>query len=602
MIRLHKPFYRFHLAPEFQLSGKLLLLSALVGVISGLGAVLFFYLMAWGDYFFMNLLVGYEPPLAGGEQFAIGGAPGHPPIRWLFLIVPAIGALLSGIIVYSLAPETEGDGTDAVIDAFHNKRGIIRFRVPFIKMISSIFTISSGGSAGREGPIMQIGAGFGSFLATKLKLRDEDRRLLLIAGTSAGMGAIFRSPLGGAVVGAEVLYHDDFEAQGLVPSLISSIIAYSTFCSVYGWGPLFRMPALFFHSPTDLLFYAVFGIILAVVGRIYIKTYFSVKEWFSRYRGPKVLKPAIGGLIVGAIGLFYPQVLGMGYGWIQQALDGKMLLSTMVAVALLKMFTTSVTINSGGSGGVFAPSLVIGGLLGGAFGQYVDAHFPGLVTHPAAFVVVGMGGFFAGVAKVPIASIIMVSEMTQGYGLLVPMMLVAAIAYLLTRHRSIYEKQVETKKDSPAHFGDFTINILEELKVKDAMVRRRQIPRIPYNAPLKQWQDILANSQDLYFPVVNEKDEIIGVISFRNIRSILFEEELHEMVIAADLMTDLVTVTPQESLYSALEKFIKSDYGTLLVVDEKDPNKIVGLLRHEDLISAYNREVLRRRLEGPSAK
>ena len=599
MIRLQKPFYRLHLAPEFQLSGKLLLLSAVVGVIAGLGAVVFFYLMAWGDFLFMNRIVGYTPPLAGGEQFAVGGPPVHPTFRWLFLIVPALGALVSGLIVYGMAPEAEGDGTDAVIETFHQKRGIIRFRVPFIKMISAIFTISSGGSAGREGPIMQIGAGFGSYLATKLRLSDEDRRLLLIAGTSAGMGAIFRSPLGGAVVGAEVLYQDDFEAQGLVPSLISSIIAYSTFCSVYGWGPLFKMPALFFHTPSDLLFYAIFGLVLAVVGRLYIRIYLRVRDWFSRYRWPRVTKPAVGGLIVGAIGLLYPQVLGMGYGWIQQALDGKMIISTMLIVALLKMFTTSVTIHSGGSGGVFAPSLVIGGLLGGAFGQYIDAHFPGLVTQPAAFVVVGMGGFFAGVAKVPIASIIMVSEMTQGYGLLVPMMLVAAIAYLLTRKRSIYLKQVETKRNSPAHFGDFTINILEELQVKDAMVRRRQIPRIPYHAPLRQWQDILANSQDLYFPVVNEKDEIIGVISFRNIRSILFEEELHGMIIAADLMTDLVTVTPNESLYSALEKFIKSDYGTLLVVDEKDPNRVIGLLRHEDVISAYNKEVLRRKLEGP---
>ncbi len=596
MIKLQKPFYRFRLAPEFTLSGKLLLLSGAVGIMAGLGAVLFFYLMSWGDYFFMTRLIGYVPPLAGGEDFSVGGPPTHGLIRWLFLLVPAVGGLVSGLIVYRFAPEAEGDGTDAVTEAFHQKRGIIRPHVPFVEMISSIITISSGGSAGREGPIMQIGAGFGSYLATKLKLSDEDRRILLIAGTSGGIGAIFRSPLGGAIFGAEVLYHDDFEAQGIVPSLISSIVAYSIFCSVFGWGVLFEMPTYFFHTPMDLLFYGVFGVVLALAGRLYIKIYFSVYRWFKELRIRRALKPALGGLLVGIIGFFYPQVLGMGYGWVQKAINGEMLLTTMLIVAILKMVTTSFTINSGGSGGVFAPSLFIGGLLGGAFGGLAAHYFPGMVSQPSAFVVVGMGGFFAGVAKVPMASLIMVSEMTRGYGLLVPMMLVAAVTYLLTRHRSIYAKQVETKKDSPAHFGDFTINILEDLRVKDAMVRRRNIARIPYNAPLKQWQHLLANSQELYFPVVDEKDRIIGVISFRNIRSILFEEELHDMILAADLMTDLVTVKPNDSLSTALEKFIQSDYGTLLVVDEKDPNRVVGLLSHEDLISAYNKEILRRKL------
>jgi CIC family chloride channel protein len=598
MIRFKKPFYRIYLAPEFQLSGRLLLLSVAVGVAAGLGAILFFYLMSWGDYLFMNRIIGYLPPVAGGEDFAVGGPPSHPPIRWLFLIVPALGGLLSGLIVYNLAPEAEGDGTDAVAEAFHHRRGIIRFRVPFIKMISSIITISSGGSAGREGPIMQIGAGFGSYLASKLKLSDEDRRILLIAGTSGGIGAIFRSPLGGAIFGAEVLYHDDFEAQGLVPSLVSSIVAYSIFCSVFGWGALFEMPDYFFHTPMDLIFYAIFGVLIALAGRLYIWIYFRIHEAFKQLKMNRFLKPALGGLLVGAIGFFYPQVLGMGYGWVQQALHAQMLWKTMLIIAFLKMIATSLTINSGGSGGVFAPSLFIGGLLGGAFGQLAAHFFPGMVSQPTAFVVVGMGGFFAGVAKVPIASLVMVSEMTRGYGLLVPMMLVAAIAYLLTRHKSIYAKQVETKKDSPAHFGDFTINVLEELKVADAMVRRRNLPRIPYNAPLKQWQDILANSQDLYFPVVNQADEIVGVISFRNIRTILFEDDLHDMILAADLMTELVTVKPGDSLYTALEKFIESDYGTLLVVDEKDPNRVVGLLRHEDVISAYNREVLKRKFGG----
>ena len=442
---------------------------------------------------------------------------------------------------------------------------------------------------------MQIGAGFGSFLANKLKLSDEDRRILLIAGTSAGIGAIFRSPLGGAIFGAEVLYHDDFEAQGIVPSLISSIVAYSIFCYVFGWGALFRMPEFYFHTPLSLLFYVVFGIIIALLGRFYIYIYFFIQKLFQRLPIPRIYKPAGGGLLVGIVGFFYPQILGMGYGWVQKALDGEMIISTMVIIAFLKIFTTSFTINSGGSGGVFAPSLFIGGLFGGAFGHLAATLFPNIITNPSAFILVGMGGFFAGVAKVPIASLIMVSEMTHSYGLLVPMMLVAAIAYLLTRHKSIYAKQVETKKDSPAHVGDFTIDVLEDLKVADIMVPSKNLPHIRFSAPLKQWQSALANEKELYFPVVDQDDKIIGIISFKNIRSILFEDDLHEMILAADLMTELVTVHPDDSLFSALEKFIQTDYGTLLVVDEKNPDKVLGLLSHEDLISAYNREIVRRK-------
>jgi len=597
MIKLQKPFYRIHLTPDFQLSSKLLLLSVVVGIVSGFGAVLFFYLMAWGDHLLMTLPVGYVPPLAAGEEFEVAHQSDHNFIRWLILIVPAIGGLISGLIVYWLAPEAEGDGTDAVAEAFHQKRGIIRLRVPFVKMISSILTISSGGSAGREGPIMQIGAGFGSFLANKLKLSDEDRRILLIAGTSGGVGSIFRSPLGGAIFGAEVLYHDDFEAQGIVPSLISSIVAYSIFCSVFGWGAMFRMPEFFFHTPLILVFYAIFGIIIAFLGRFYISIFFLIQNFFKKWKIPRAYKPAFGGLLVGMVGFFYPQVLGMGYGWVQKALDGEMILSTMLIVAFLKIFTTSFTINSGGSGGVFAPSLFIGGLFGGVFGQIAANLFPDIITNPSAFILVGMGGFFAGVAKVPIASLIMVSEMTRSYGLLVPMMLVAAIAYLLTRHKSIYAKQVETKKESPAHIGDFTIDVLEGLNVSDIMTPNTDVVRIPNSAPLKNLQQTIANEQELYFPVVNQADEIIGIISLRNIRTILFEKELHDMILAADLMTDLVTVTSDNSLFEALDKFITSDYGTLLVVDQTDKNKVVGLISHEDLISAYNREVLRRKFK-----
>jgi CIC family chloride channel protein len=259
------------------------------------------------------------------------------------------------------------------------------------------------------------------------------------------------------------------------------------------------------------------------------------------------------------------------------------------------MLATSLTISSGGSGGVFAPSLFIGGMLGGAFGLISHHLFPNIVTQPNAFVVVGMGAFFAGVANVPISALIMVCEMTGGYGLLVPMMLVSAIAFLFGRRWTIYEKQVRIQKDSQAHMGDFTVNILEEISVADAFTPQEDIPTVNMDTPVKSLLPVISERPETYFPVINETQELKGIISLRSIRTILFEEGLHELVIAADLMTRLVVVTPDEDLYSANLKFIDSDYGMLPVVDPEKPNRVLGFLTHENLIGAYNREMVKRK-------
>jgi len=584
---------------ELRLSGKWMLISIAIGVVAGLGAVLFFLLLESSNILFMNLLCGYVPPSPGGEEMSA-------PIvgefrRWMFLIVPALGGLLAGLLVYTLAPEAEGHGTDAVIDSFHNQRGVIRKRVPLIKTISSVLTIGSGGSAGREGPIAQIGAGFGSYLAAKLKLSSQERRLMVLAGAAGGIGSIFRTPLGGAVFGVEVLYREDIEAGGLIPSVISSIVAYSIFSSFHGWGRLFTSVQYQFTHPVELIFYAMLGVFCAVMGGLYVKIFYGLRDLFHRIPIKSHFKPAVGGLLLGVLAFFFPQILGMGYGWVQQAIDGKLTVQLLLTLGLLKMVATGFTISSGGSGGVFAPSLFIGGMLGGAFGLISHTLFPTVITQPEAFVLVGMGAFFAGVANVPISAIFMVCEMTGGYGLLVPMMLVAATAFLFGRKWTIYEKQVRTQKGSPAHMGDFTVNILEEIRVQDAYTPQEDIPKVYEQTPVKSLLNLISQRPETYFPVFNEAQELKGVISLRNIRTILFEEGLHELVIAADLMTKLVMVTPDEDLYSANQKFIESDYGMIPVVEPENRNRVLGFLTHEDLIAAYNKEMVRRKFPGEEA-
>ncbi len=584
-------FNRYAINP----SGRLFFSSILVGIVSGIGAIIFFTLLSQLTNFCFHDLANYYPPEAAGEisgQHSEGGFI-H---RWILLIAPAIGGLISGFLVFTYAPEAEGHGTDAVIEAFHHKKGAIRKRVPLIKTISSIITIGTGGSAGREGPIAQIGAGFGSYLGSILKFSDDEKRILLIAGTAGGIGSIFRSPLGGALFAIEVLYKRDFESKALIPALVSSIVAFSIYSSHFGWGMLFKTPQFVFKNPVELLFYTVLGLVCAYVGLFYIKIFYGLRDKFFRNIPvwPQI-RPAIGGLLIGLLGYFAPHILSSGYGYLQQAMNGSLTIQFMLLAALLKIFATSFTISSGGSGGVFAPSLFVGGMLGGAFGQAAYLLFPDLISNPNAFVLVGMGTFFAGAAKVPISSMIMVSEMTGGYQLLVPMMLSSATAFVVAPRTTLYEKQVNKMADSPAHMGDFTIDVLDTLQVDQAYQKTNSVPILEVSTPLTKFQHIVSHGEDSYFPVIDKNKNIVGIISLRNARSILFEDSMCDLLIAQDLMSPPVTVTPAESLRSALKKFIEFKYGQIPVVDMRDEKKIIGMLNHEDVILAYNREVMKRK-------
>lgn len=576
-------------------TGRLFIASLIIGIVAGIGAILFFEALNWVSHHVLHLGANYFAPEPMGEATShepTGGA-----IRWwVLLLAPTIGGLISGILVFTWAPEAEGHGTDAMIEAFHHKRGFIRKRVPIIKAISSIITIGTGGSAGREGPIAQIGAGFGSYLANILKMSDDERRTLLLAGAAGGIGAIFRSPLGGALFTVEVLYKRDFEAKSLIPALVSSIVAYSVFATRFGWGLMFDIPKFAFSHPIELLFYAIFGFICAGVGLFYIKVFYGIRDRvFSRIRIPMQLKPAIGGLVLGVMAVFAPHILASGYGYLQQAMYGELTIQFMLIAMVLKIFATSFTISSGGSGGVFAPSLFVGGMLGGAFGQLCAQLFPTVITNPTAFVLVGMGAFFAGAAKVPISSMIMVSEMTGGYKLLVPMMLSSSTAFLATSRSTLYEKQVNRMADSPSHMGDFTVDVLDTMIVDQAYHPVDGIPRIQQNAPLSSMQTLFSERRESYFPVVNNKNDIVGIISLGNARAVLFEHGVDDFLIAQDLMTQPVTVTPAESLRSALKKFIDFEYGQIPVVDYRNERNILGLLTHEDVIEAYNREIRKRK-------
>lgn len=450
-------------------SGRWFLLSAIVGVVAGFGAIAFHWANSVVAHYALVGVAGYaeHEPLG---HYAIFPKPQDVTFSpWLLLAVITGGGLVSGLIVYSFAPEAEGHGTDAVIEAFHQKEGFIRARIPLVKLVASAITIGTGGSAGREGPIAQIGAGFGSFLGTLLKLSPRDRRLLLAAGMGAGIGSIFRAPLAGALFAAEILYKDsDVESEVIIPATIASIIAFITFGLWLPPGerfvPLFG-DAIEYHFTNfwELLPLALLAIVLTIVAIGYINCFYGVVKIFKKLPGPPHVRPAIGALLTGLIGLALfaameqdPRTLAVfssGYGALQSALSDSrsMGVTLLLAIGLVKIATTSLTIGSGGSGGVFGPSIVIGGCLSGAFANFLHERWPHFVRQPEIYPLVGMAGFFACCAHAPISSILMVAEITGDYRLLLPAMWVSTICFLLNRRWTLYIKQVPTRRDSLAH-------------------------------------------------------------------------------------------------------------------------------------------------------
>jgi len=458
-------------------STKLVFYSILIGIVGGLAAQFFAECVRLASHYFLTGIAEYTPPglpHEGGILTETFGKYG----RWLIPVVTTLGGLLSGWLVYTFAPEAEGHGTDGAVKAYHQNGGRIRGRVPLIKTFASAITIGSGGAAGREGPTAQITAGIGSVVAGWLGLDDRTRRLLVLAGIAAGVSAIFRSPLGTAFFAIEILYTEmEFEARMLVYTVIAAVVAYAVNGIFVGWEPIFSLPATTtFHVPFHLLWYSVLGIIAGVVGAVIPSVFYYTRDYFKKLKMPDKLKPALGGLLLGLMALALPQILGGGYGWMQLAMDGKLTIGLLAVLTVAKIIALSFTISSGGSGGVFAPTLFSGTMLGAFVATLANTLFPHTHLSIDAFAVVGMAAFFAGAARVPMATLLMVSEMTGGYKLMVPTMLAVVLSYMIqswltrnARYPTLYEAQVKTRSQSPVHHTEYlntALNIVRDAKTK----------------------------------------------------------------------------------------------------------------------------------------
>ncbi|MHC1627190.1 MAG: chloride channel protein [Methanoculleaceae archaeon] len=576
---------------------RVIFLAIVMGLVSGGGALAFFEGLKFGTEFFMGDLLGIQLP-AEGEGFAelAGWVPPPPERIWFIPPLLCLGALISGLVVYTFAPEAEGHGTDAAIRAFHEE-GVIRWRVPPLKAVASIFTISTGGSAGREGPTAQISAGLGSVIAGIFGFSTRERRLAIATGLGAGIGTIFMAPLGGAILAAELLYKEDFESSAIIPAFLASVIGYSIFGMVEGFEPVFATASTSWNVGQIPLF-LVLGVIAATVGIVYIRTFYWTQQVFnsifSRYNLPVQFKPLAGAVIIGIIILVITTVfpdgvtlalasLGTGYGFAQLGLYNLLPLSVLLALPFIKILTTALTIGSGGSGGVFAPGLIIGGSTGGAVGALLHIMLPSVVPAESVpvFIIVGMIALFGSISHSPIAVLIMVVEMTGDYSLLVPSMGAVAVAAICVRRETIYREQVDTRADSPAHRGEYMIEILSEISVRDAMIPRERVITLSPADPVKLVVQLANETGHTGYPVL-EDNRIVGVITLRDVR------EAGGNPRVSDLMSRrVISITPEKTLEDALRIMMMRHINHLPVVATGGGAVLEGFLTRTDIMQAY---------------
>jgi CIC family chloride channel protein len=586
---------------------KIVFIAILVGIISGFGALLFFEGLKLGTHFFMDLVLGYQMPQEGQSVLEIAQWTPSGSV-WLILPVICLGGLISGLIVDKLAPEIEGPGKDAAISAFHGE-GSIRKRVPFLKALATIFVISTGGSAGREGPTAQISAGLGSLMADILGLSGRDRRIAIVTGIGAGVGTIFKAPLGGAILAAEVLYIRDFESDAVIPSFIASVIGYSIFCSFEGFDPIFGSLDIEWSLQQIPLFFLL-GVICAGFGILYIRSFFGTKtlfdDVFTKYNLPEYAKPVVGAFLTGilVVGLAYISLdaktvglagLGTGYGFFQLTLYSMLPLSVLIFLPFVKILTTSFTIGSGGSGGVFGPGLVIGGATGGAVGELLHIFFPSLVPSQAVpvFIIVGMISLFGAIANAPLAVMIMVIEMTGDFSLLVPAMGAVAISYLLTGEESIFIEQVKNKAHSDAHRGEYEIEILDKIPAGSVMVKEPDIISLSPMDSCDRVLDLINKTGHNGFPVL-EGERLVGLITIGDVRQLQAQDAL-SIQVGEGMVHDLVTIYPDTTLEEALEFMITNDIHHLPVVNPKSSDQLLGFLTRSDIMRAYAHSMTRLR-------
>jgi CIC family chloride channel protein len=565
-------------------------LAVIVGMIAGIGAVVFRYLIKGINTMFLFSTDPYTFTESNLGYFVI--------------LAPMVGGLIVGILVYKFAHEVKGHGVPEVMGAMLTNEGKIRPRVGIVKILASSVTIGSGGSAGREGPIVQIGATGGSTLGQVLDLSANDTRTLLACGAGAGIAATFNAPLGGIIFAVEIILLE-FRTRSFIPLVISAVTGTIISHAVLGAEIAFPIKNLYTLSDPllEMPLYVLLGIVAGFTAMLFIGVLYKFEDAFDRLRMPRYVKPMIGGLLLGIIALLcveylgHYHVFGVGYGTMMPILDpstsgalgtvGMELLLLLAGLALLKILSTSLTLGTGGSGGVFAPSLFIGAAVGGAFGVAVNLAFPSIHTPYSAYALVGMAAVFAGASRATLTAIIILFEMTSNYEIILPLMFACVVSDAVTKilsKETIYTAKLARKGIRYSHERE--VNILETILVKDVMIKN--VTCAMDDMTVKEMSDIILKTGFQGFPCVNSEGEVLGIVTHSDVRNALNNGKSDVCVCDIETKAGLIVAYPDNTLEEAMELLAESGFGHLPVVSRDRPMKLVGFLTRNDILKVYS--------------
>lgn len=556
------------------------ILATIVGLAGGFGAIGFRYLIG----LFQSISYG-----SAGDLLELARS-----TPWYYRVwIPALGGLVVGPLVYFLAREAKGHGVPEVMEAVALKSGIIRKRIVFVKSFASAICIGTGGSVGREGPIVQIGSAIGSSIGQVLKVSEDRVRTLVGCGAGAGIAATFNAPIAGSMFALEIIL-GDFGLATFSPIVISSVVATAVSRHFLGDSPAFIVPAYQLVSAWELPLYVILGLFCALVAVIFTTVLYRTEDLFDQLKFPEYLKAVLGGLMLGLMALLFPHVLGVGYPAIDLSLMQKLSWQVLLLLIVFKILATSITIGSGGSGGIFAPSLFLGAMAGGFFGTLVHGILPTITAPPGAYGIVGMGAVVSGTTHGPLSAILILFELTGDYKIILPLMVACIMSSLASGQLlrdSIYTLKL-ARRGINIRAGK-EVNVLRSIAVKDVM--NPHVETIPENITLGGLAEKISKSKYKSFPIVDEEGNLTGVLTHFDYRAVVFEDQLKDLVVAKEVATTKpVTISLDDNLYNAMEKITLKDFSILPVVSPQEPFRLLGVLTRRDIISAYNRAVIKK--------
>jgi CIC family chloride channel protein len=564
-------------------SALIMLTALVVGAGAGLGAVVF-----------RSLIAGMQTLAYDRLGSTLQGiAPFH------LLIIPALGGAIFGPLIYRFAREAKGHGVPEVMEAVALRGGRIRPRVAVVKSLASAICIGTGGSVGREGPIAQIGSALGSTLGQLLKLSDERIRNLVACGAAGGIAATFNAPIGGAVFALEVILgqlHVTYFGAVVISAVTADVVTHFFEKDVRA----FTVPQYALVSPWELAFYTLLGILAAIGAVGFTRLLYFTEDRWDGLHFPEYLKPVIGGLLLGVIGILsfkidgFPRVFGVGYESISDVLFGRLTIQVILALFVLKMLATVMTLGSGGSGGIFAPSLFMGAMLGSLFGQAAHHLFPSVTAPAGAYAMVGMAAFFSGAAHAPVTAILILFEMTGDYSIILPLMLATVVSTLISRllsSESIYTLKL-TRRGIHLEQGQ-DVDVMQGVSVEEAMTTEMDV--VPPEMPLFELADEFARTHNHGFPVVDGTGDLIGVVSIRDLEQALSAGPIDGKKVLDIATTEgLLVAYPDEPMWKALKRLGTRDLSRLPVVQDAGSQRLVGVIRRRDIVRAYNHAIVKR--------